>query len=80
MQTTEEFFGIDPKHFKGMAYEKVLEIKRKASQDAYDDAAELYFKLPLNKKAEEKAKQANAEMVKHKKALDVINMWIKEME
>ena len=80
MKPTKELFGVDPRTFKGMLYEDVLAVKLEAAQHGYDEAARKYFSLPLDKTGLKEAIEANAEMEKHRKSIQTIELWINEME
>jgi len=80
MLSTREHFRIDPKQFKDMTYTQVLDVKRKAAEEAYKRACKVYFGLPLTKEYEEEANEANREMLRHKKSLEVITLWQEEMK
>ena len=80
MRSTAEQFGIDPHIFKNMLYTDVLEMKKEESKLLYAKACVEYFSLPLNKQYLKQSNKCNAEMNKHRKALNVIQMWIDELK
>jgi len=80
MKPTKEHFGIDPRTFRGMLYEDVLDIKLEAAKAGYREAAALYFSLPLNSSAKDMSEFANAEMLKHKKSIETIELWMEEIK
>jgi len=79
MKTTQELLGLDPTVFKDMSYSDVLYLKLEAAQAEYDDLAKQHRDLGILPGTYDKASAINQQMIKYKKAIQYITLWIEEM-